>query len=39
LRLLIQAILDHREDELRDDATIVLLEWRPSRSKALSSRR
>jgi hypothetical protein len=39
LRPLIHAILDHQENELRDDATIILLEWRPSRSKALSNRR
>ncbi len=28
---------DHQETELGDDATIMLLERRPSRSKALSS--
>jgi len=38
-RLLIHAILDHQESELRDDATIILLQWRPPRSKALSNRR
>jgi hypothetical protein len=36
-RLLIHAIPDHQENELSDNATIMLLEWRPSRSKALSS--
>ncbi|GAA1144181.1 hypothetical protein GCM10009579_65580 [Streptomyces javensis] len=29
LRLLIHAILDHRHGELSDDATILMLEWRP----------
>ncbi|WP_246430704.1 PP2C family protein-serine/threonine phosphatase [Streptomyces rectiverticillatus] len=29
LRLLIHAILDHQRNDLRDDATILLFEWRP----------
>ncbi|MEV6116212.1 PP2C family protein-serine/threonine phosphatase [Streptomyces sp. NPDC052109] len=29
LRLLIHAILEHQRNELRDDATILLFEWRP----------
>ncbi|GED85390.1 PP2C family protein-serine/threonine phosphatase [Streptomyces sp. 6-11-2] len=29
LRLLIHAILDHQRNQLRDDATILLFEWRP----------
>ncbi|MFE9451799.1 PP2C family protein-serine/threonine phosphatase [Streptomyces sp. NPDC006739] len=29
LRLLIHAILDYQRNELRDDATILLFEWRP----------
>ncbi|WP_241833312.1 PP2C family protein-serine/threonine phosphatase [Streptomyces caatingaensis] len=29
LRLLIHAILDHQHSDLRDDATILLFEWRP----------
>ncbi|MFH9983499.1 PP2C family protein-serine/threonine phosphatase [Streptomyces sp. NPDC017179] len=29
LRLLIHAILDHQRNRLRDDATILLFEWRP----------
>lgn len=29
LRLLIHAILDHQRSRLRDDATILLFEWRP----------
>ena len=29
LRLLIDAILDRRRNQLRDDATILLFEWRP----------
>ncbi|MBL1110110.1 serine/threonine-protein phosphatase [Streptomyces sp. 5-8] len=29
LRLLIHAILDHQRTQLRDDATILLFEWRP----------
>jgi hypothetical protein len=39
LRLLIHAIHDQQENEFRDDATIMLLEWRPSRSKAPPNRR
>jgi hypothetical protein len=38
-RPLIHAIVDHQESEVRDDATIMLLEWRPPWSKAPSSRR
>ncbi|TVZ77316.1 hypothetical protein FB157_13951 [Streptomyces sp. BK340] len=29
LRLLIHAILDHQRNQLRDDVTILLFEWRP----------
>ncbi|MCF3963333.1 PP2C family protein-serine/threonine phosphatase [Streptomyces fuscigenes] len=29
LRQLIHSLLDHQEDALRDDATLLLLEWRP----------
>ncbi|MET9388743.1 hypothetical protein ABZY09_49360 [Streptomyces sp. NPDC002928] len=29
LRLLIHALLDHQRNQLRDDATILLFEWRP----------
>ncbi|MFG2848123.1 PP2C family protein-serine/threonine phosphatase [Kitasatospora sp. NPDC048296] len=29
LRLLIHAILDHQRNHLRDDATVLLFEWRP----------
>lgn len=29
LRLLIHAILDYQRNRLRDDATILLFEWRP----------
>ncbi|MBI0294701.1 SpoIIE family protein phosphatase [Streptomyces sp. PRKS01-29] len=29
LRLLIHAILDHRHGELGDDATMLMIEWRP----------
>ena len=39
LRLLIHAILDHQENEFGDDAAIMLLERRPSRSTAPSGRR
>lgn len=28
LRLLIHAILDHQQNKLRDDATILMIEWR-----------
>ncbi|MGK5543858.1 PP2C family protein-serine/threonine phosphatase [Streptomyces sp. URMC 127] len=31
LRLLIHAILDHQRNDLRDDATILLFEWRPQK--------
>ncbi|MGW2315472.1 PP2C family protein-serine/threonine phosphatase [Streptomyces sp. NPDC001233] len=31
LRLLIHAILDYQRNRLRDDATILLFEWRPQR--------
>ncbi|WP_240003392.1 PP2C family protein-serine/threonine phosphatase [Streptomyces cinnamoneus] len=31
LRLLIHAILDHERNDLRDDATILLFEWRPQK--------
>ncbi|KAK1183632.1 PP2C family protein-serine/threonine phosphatase [Streptomyces sp. NBS 14/10] len=31
LRLLIHAILDQRKNELSDDATILMIEWRPPR--------
>ncbi|MBV2155327.1 serine/threonine-protein phosphatase [Kitasatospora sp. SUK 42] len=31
LRLLIHAVLDRQCDQLRDDATILLFEWRPQR--------
>jgi hypothetical protein len=37
LRLLIGVIPGHLENELSDDAAIMLLEWRLSRSEALSS--
>jgi len=37
LRLLIHAIPDLRENELSDDATIMLLEWRASQAEAPSS--
>ncbi len=29
LRLLIHAILDHQRNQPRDDATVLLFEWRP----------
>lgn len=29
LRLLIHSILEHQPNQLRDDATILLFEWRP----------
>jgi len=38
LRLLIHAIPGHWENELSDDATIMLLEWRASQAEALSSK-
>jgi len=34
LRLLIHDILDHHDDKLNDDATILLIEWRPERRTA-----
>lgn len=36
LRLLIHAILDYQRNELRDDTTILLFEWRPQHSPASS---
>lgn len=32
LRLLIHAILEHQNNDLSDDATILMIEWRPPRS-------
>ncbi|WP_326812827.1 serine/threonine-protein phosphatase [Streptomyces scopuliridis] len=31
LRRIIHSILDHQKDQLRDDATLLLIEWRPPR--------
>ncbi|WP_317447452.1 PP2C family protein-serine/threonine phosphatase [Streptomyces collinus] len=36
LRLLIHAILDYQRNELRDDTTILLFEWRPQHSPTSS---
>jgi len=32
LRRLVHAILDHQHEKLQDDASAVLIEWRPART-------
>ncbi|MEU2778729.1 PP2C family protein-serine/threonine phosphatase [Streptomyces sp. NPDC007162] len=38
LRLLVHAILDYQRSQFRDDATILLFEWRPQDGNAVSRR-